>query len=332
MIEFQRPEYLWLLVLLPLMVWWSFHKKSSKKNRLENFASENILNKLIYLGSISHKRLLQLFPILSFFFAVVAIANPGKYEQSEPLEVKKVPVTIALDVSNSMKAEDVSPNRLERAKLMAAKMVEMLKGENFSLIEFAGSADVVVPFTNDRNTLTQQLVLADPEFAPSQGTDFAILMEVYHRQLITNDINGGVMVILSDGEHHGVDLGNTLEKVKRRNVKIFTFGVGTEKGGYIPVKGNTSSAYKTDEKGNLIRSKLESEVLMQIADKTDGKYFSYTQIDEALEEISEYVSSMEGSKVIDFENMEFEGYFRLFTCLAMVSMVFYISLMYKIEF
>lgn len=332
MIEFQRPEYLWLLILLPLMVWWSFFKKSSKKNRLEDFASEIILNKLIYLNSITHKRHLRLLPILGFIFVIIAIANPGKYEQSGNLEVKKVPITIALDISNSMKAEDVSPNRLERAKLMAAKLVETLKGDDLSLIEFAGSADIVVPFTIDKNTLTQQLALSEPEFAPSQGTDFSILLEVYHNQLITNDINGGVIVILSDGEHHGGDLENILKKINRRNARIFTLGVGTEKGGYIPIKGNTNSAYKTDEKGNLIRSKLESEVLTDIADKTNGKYFLYTQIDEALEEISEYVSALEGSKVIDFENMEFKGYFRLFTCLAMVSMALYISLMYKIEF
>lgn len=332
MIEFQRPEYLWLLILLPLIVWWSFFKKSSKKNRLENFASTIILNRLIYLGSITQKRHLRVFPILAFIFVIIAIANPGKYKQSGNLEVKKVPITIALDISNSMRAEDVSPSRLERAKLIAAKLVETLKGDHLSLIEFAGSADVVVPFTIDKNTLTQQLALSEPEFAPSQGTDFSILMDVYHNQLITNDINGGVMIILSDGEHHGSDFDNILKKINRRNIRIFTIGVGTEKGGYIPMKGNTNSAYKTDERGNLIRSELQREVLTEIADKTNGKYFLYTQMDEALKEISEYVSSLEGSKVIDFENMEFKGYFRLFTCMAIVSMALYISLMYKIEF
>ena len=332
MMAFQRPEYLYLFAALPFLVWYLYFYQKSSKSRLDTFATEKILDRLRLQQNPKFKDLKSFWIVMFFICSVMAMTNPGKYESATLVNIDKVPIAIALDVSNSMKTEDVSPNRIEIAKLLTAQLIEVLKTEQISIIEFAGAADIVLPFTYDHNAALQQLALLSPDYFPDQGTDFTQLLSVFYNQLQSNDIKGGILIIVSDGEHQGESYKDMLERIVKRNIKIFTIGVGTEQGGYIPTAGNNLSAYKLDDMGNLVRSRLVNTTLTDLAQKSNGKYFYYQDIEFAKNIISSDVSSYRGAQLFDMESIEFKGWFRIFIALALISLISLIVLYYKTEY
>jgi Ca-activated chloride channel family protein len=245
-------------------------------------------------------------------------------------EVKQtgIDVFILLDVSNSMMAEDIKPNRLEKAKYQISNLINKLRGDRIGLIIFAGQAYVQIPLTTDYSAANLFLSAVDVNSVPSQGTAIASAINLATASFDTLSTQK-VIIAITDGEDHEGDVQKAVENAESRDIKIYTIGLGSEGGVPIPVYNNRSQlvGFKKDREGNTVLTKLDEEALKRIAIDGDGKYFRGTNYEDHLDKIYTELSELEQTefgvkKVTDYED---RFYFFLIPALILLVMEFFIS-------
>lgn len=277
----QNSAYLWFLLIIPIMVaasWW-YNKQLSEKRK--SFFGSDLFERLRSgfwpLGS----RIRNISIYAGIALLIIAAAGPKIGTQVREVKRKGVDLLIALDLSASMKSEDVKPSRLEKAKYEISRLIDRLKGDRVGLVVFSGEAYLQSPMTLDYSALRMFLNVADTDQMPSSTTDFSAAMKTAAKAFKSIDDKdqkskaAKVVLIISDGENHGGDYEDALNQLKKENATIYTLGIGTRSGGTIPIydKSGSLEGYKRDENGKIITTKLESKTLREIADKGDGKYY-----------------------------------------------------------
>lgn len=269
--RFAQPGYfnlLWLCVGLIFFLAWA----GRKKRRLTAvFCDAHILPKLVSRLALKKQKTKAVFMVLATAFLILALTQPRWGFQWEDLRQEGVDIIVAIDVSTSMLAEDIKPNRLERAKRKVRDLIKMLEGDRIGLVAFAGTSFVQCPLTLDYAAAEMFLDVIDTDLIPVPGTALGHTIRTSVKAFGTEGKNSRALILITDGEDHG---GNSLEAARfaRENgVKIFTIGIGQELGAPIPQHGPTAG-FKKDERGEVVLSKLDEIGLQKIALETGGSY------------------------------------------------------------
>ncbi|MEW6057200.1 MAG: VWA domain-containing protein [Bdellovibrionota bacterium] len=308
--RFFNPQALWLCLLavvLPLL--WAYFEKKSRL-RLLKFASTALLERLVVGTSLRKKKLRLAFGVTSMLLAAAALARPQLGTREEVMQSQGLDMVFLLDVSNSMLAEDIVPNRLKKAKHMLKNFVDRLSGDRVGIVAFAGSAYPAVPLTTDYDFVKQMLEVLDETAVSNQGSNLEKALEVATELLLRGGMNdsteeeGGandsgnssrIIVVLSDGEATDSGESEWLSRAKKLNIRVYAIGIGSMKGAPIPMRdqGGFLRGYKRDATGAMVHSRLETKNLESMASKLGGKFFVASSNEGEIEEIVGELGSMD---------------------------------------
>ncbi len=297
----------------------------SKKTTNE-FTNSSLWNKLLTVDFFK-VFLKNTFFVVALFFIVVALARPKWGLKQVEAKSLSSDIVIAIDVSKSMLAQDLKPDRLTRAKIVFKDLSEKLKGQRIGLIAFAGQAYWQCPLTSDIKAFEMFLSLLDTDTVPFYGTNLSAPIDLACESLKKVPSNAKALVIITDGESFDGDLKNSLALAKESQTKIFCVGIGTEKGEPIPTyeKNGQFKEYLKDEKGKTVVTKLDSSTLEQIALATGGKYYNMNQnpsLNSLIDRLNK-LDKIEGTANI-FNNLEDRFYYPL--TVALIFLLLYLFL------
>ena len=291
-VYFESPDLLHLLWVLPLQgilmwVYWRW-----RRNTLRRLGSPVLEQRLLQGFSIRRFRVKNVLFSASLALVVLAIASPVKIMKIGSKSQLSSDVVIALDVSNSMLAKDVSPNRLEQAKNFIRNLVPALEGERFGLVFFAGEAYPQMPLSTDAEALLMFTRNAQPDFITDQGTDIGAAIEVAGRMLETEKETGQAIVLISDGENHEEKAVQAVRTIRDAGVLLYTVSVGTTKGAMIP---RQRGGNQRDFSGQVVRTSANEELLRSLAEEGGGEALNTEEETYAVETIKNAVSRLQKS-------------------------------------
>lgn len=247
--------------------------------------------------------------LLAAVLLIFALANPQVGSKVEEVEQVGIDVYILLDVSNSMKAEDIKPNRLDKAKYEISSLIQRLRGDRIGLIVFAGQAYVQFPLTSDYSAADLFLSAVDHTTVPQQGTAIAPAIELALKSFKHDEETQKAIVIITDGEDHEGNLKDVVQNAAEEGVTIYTIGMGSPSGSPIPVYNNVGARvdYKKDREGNVVLTKLDETTLQEIAEIGNGNYYRSSNNNDELEMIYNDLSKLEETeygttRVTDYED------------------------------
>jgi Ca-activated chloride channel homolog len=315
--RFGSPTYLWLLFTLPVLAGLFLLSRQKKQSALARFASLPLMKRLMPERLLQQQVLKWLCFLCFVFFAVLSLARPQFGVKMEMVERRGVDIMVALDISKSMLAEDITPNRLERAKFEIAKFIDLAKGDRVGIIVFAGESFVQCPLTLDYGAAKMFLAAVTTDWVQVPGTAIADAINQSADAFKTKSNKSKVLIILSDGEDHIGDVEAAAQKAAAQNIKIYTVGLGSESGVPIQIsKGKGNISYKKDDNGNLVMTRLNSLLLEKIAMSGNGKYFhAGTSLDMAA--IYQEISKMEKNELGSDRMNIFEEQYQLFLAIAL---------------
>ena len=308
MFRFAHPEYLNALYLLPILVivFWLLYKNKNKL--LEKFADKD-LHKVI-LSSYSNVKNYVRFGIIliALVCLILAAANPQVGTKLQEVKQTGIDVFILLDVSRSMTAEDIKPNRLEKAKYQISNLIQKLQGDRIGLIIFAGQAYIQFPLTTDYSAASLFLSAVDVNSVPQPGTAIGSAIRLATESFDSSS-TAKVIIVITDGEDHEGDVMDAVSEAVVKEIKIYTIGLGSTGGVPIPVYNSRGDmlGFKKDNEGNTVLTKLDEASLKQIAASGNGEYFRGNNYEDYLDKIYNDLSQLKKSefgvkKVTDYED------------------------------
>ena len=274
MYQLDEKIWFWILGIIPIIVLIFLVLQFWKHRAQRRFADKLLLNKLSPNKSLFKSILKLSILCLAVASLVLALVNPKIGTKLETIKREGVDIVFAIDVSKSMLAEDVTPNRLERSKQIASQIINTLGADRVGIVAYAGSAFPVLPITTDYSAAKMFLQQMNTDMLSSQGTAISeaiLLSDTYFDNAETNRL----LILISDGEDHEQNISDALAQAKDSKLKILTIGVGTEKGGQIPIRTRgVLQTYLRDLNNDIVITRLESQVLKDIANQTGGSYVS----------------------------------------------------------
>lgn len=319
MIQFAQSEYFLLILLIPVLFLAHGINRRIRKRRIEKLGERAILEKLMPRASFARGYIkLSIISIALFFFAV-GLARPQIGARIKEVEGAGVEIMIALDVSNSMLAQDYSPNRLERAKLAISRLTDKLGQDRVGLIVFAGQAFVQLPITTDYVSAKMFLNSINTNSVPVQGTSLSDAINLSIKSFSTESANSSrAIILITDGEDHEDNAVAAAKTAAELGAIIYTIGIGSQEGKPIPMP--TGELLK-DKEGNIVVTRLNEEVLVQIAQAGKGKYIRAGNSDFGLEAIVEQIRSMDKQ---NFSSVVFEDFNEQYMYFFAIALIFFI--------
>lgn len=330
MYQIEEPTYFYYLAIIPaivvvflLVLWW-------KKRIQKQFADHKLIQKLSPEKSTFKSFLKITVFCLALTFLIISLTNPKMGTKLETLKREGVDIVFALDVSKSMVAEDIAPNRLEKAKQIITKIVENLGSDRVGIIIYAGNSYPLLPITTDYAAAKMFLQNANTDMVSSQGTAINDAIERALTYYDDNEQTNRFLVIVSDGEDHEE---NTLELAKQaaeKGIKIYTVGIGTAKGGPIPLKENGRvMGYKKDSKGMVVVTQMNEQILRDIANAGNGKYINGNKTQETIASIKEVLEKAEKNEFETKQFSDYEDQFQWFIGIGLLLLIVDVTLLEK---
>jgi Ca-activated chloride channel family protein len=317
--------YLWLLILIPLMGIGGVLSYRYKMKLRKRYIDDPIFTNL-YMGDWkAGRRFKDGFMLLGIALLIIALAGPKIGTEVREIKRQGIDLMIALDLSASMNAQDISPSRLEKAKYETIRLVSQLSGDRVGLIVFTGEAFLQSPLTVDYSALRLFLNIADTGQMPSTTTNFdAAFVEAKRAfegtMAESNSDAAKVLLVISDGENFGMDYSQSLRDLVNIGVQVYSIGVGTTAGGTIPeLDGKTGrvTGYKRDREGAVVTTKLESETLQKIADAGNGRYF---EIQRGNENFDAFINRIGELQKGEFASQEYADYKNQYQTVALIGL------------
>ncbi|MDO5609039.1 MAG: VWA domain-containing protein [Capnocytophaga sp.] len=319
MIHIEQAIYLWAILGISLFFILFLLHQWRKKKQQKLFAKEPLLRRLSPDRS-SFKPWVK-FSLFSLMLAglLAALANPKVGTQIQTVKREGVDVVFAIDVSKSMLAEDVSPNRLDKAKRIVSETIGKLKGDRVGIVAYAASAYPQLPLTTDYSIARMFLQNMNTDMLSSQGTNIHEAIRMAVNYFDETQPTARILIIISDGEDHEMGATEIASEALEQGVHIFTIGVGTERGGPIPVRQAGNQSLKRDANGEVVITRMNPQLLEQIANSAGGQYISGDNTNEAVEKIGNILDGTEKNEFETQQMVDYKSQFQWFLGLAILA-------------
>ena len=319
MFQFQLEEKIWFwgLLFIPVVLLMFALLQLWKRRAQNRFANKVLLKRLSPNQSLFKSVLKVLVFCLAFVFIVFALVNPKVGTKLETVKREGVDIVFAVDVSKSMLAEDIAPNRLEKSKQLVTQIINNLASDRVGIIAYAAKAFPQLPITTDYGSAKMFLQNMNTDMLSSQGTAIDEAIELAKTYFDDEEQTNRVLIIISDGEDHGEMAAKVAEEANEEGIRIFTIGVGDLQGGPIPLKRNgVLQGYKKDNQGEMVITKLNEETLKEIAEEANGAYINGSSTSEVVESIREILNRMDKTEFEAKEFADFKDQFQWFLAFA----------------
>ena len=318
MLRFEDPIYLWMLLIIPILVLMRFIVWRKRKRNLRKFGDPSLLKEMMpdvskYRPTIKFCLLLSAITILIFMIARPQVGSKISHEKREGIEV-----LIALDISNSMLAQDVIPSRLEKSKLLIEDLVDHFTNDKVGLVVFAGDAFVQLPITNDYVSAKMFLQNINPSLITTQGTDLARAISLSQSCFTQREHIGRAIIVITDGEDHEGGALEAAREAYKKGINVFILGVGTSKGAPIP-DGN--GGYLKDNSGQTILSALNEQMCQQVAKAGNGVYIHVDNTSDAQEKLNKELSKLQSGISDTVVYSEYNEQFQIFGIILLLLLI-----------
>jgi len=329
MIQYEQTQYFYLLLLIPLMVLGYVLFRLWKKRVLKSLASAKMMDHIAPERSSFKGWLKQIVFWLGWAFICLGLVNPQIGTELETVKREGVDLVFAIDVSKSMLAEDIAPNRLEKTKRLAGELINQLVSDRVGIIAYASSAIPHLPITTDYAAARLFLSSLDTNMISSQGTAISAAMRLAETYFDDENQTNRVVCIISDGEDHGDDALTAASRAAQLGITFFTVVVGTEKGSVIPVTKGNSISYKKDDKGEVVITKSDFEQMESIAAQTDGLFLDGSNTEEVVTSIIDRLKQMDKQEFEAKQFAKFKDQFQWFLGVGLFLIVLDLFLFYR---
>ncbi len=321
MFRFAHIEYVYLLALIPVFILFFIWLMIWKRKALQRFGELSVISRLLPDMANSKLTLKFVLMMVAWGLLVFVLVGPQTGSRLQNVQRKGIDLIIALDVSNSMLAQDIKPSRIDRAKQAISRLIDKLEGDRIGVIVFAGKAYTQLPITTDYAAAKMFVSTINPGMIPTQGTAIGEAIDLSVTSF-GESIRNKALVIISDGEDHE---GNVLEQAElatSKGIMIYTIGMGLPEGGPIPVyNNNVQVGFKKDKEGNAIVSKLDEALLKKIASVGKGLYVRATNSATGLNKIFDDINAIQKSEIESKQFSDYENQFQYFLVIALILLI-----------
>ncbi|MEO1484451.1 MAG: VWA domain-containing protein [Bacteroidota bacterium] len=319
MIQFDEKMYFYLLAIIPVIVLVFFFLQIWKRRTQKAFASARLLKKMAPDKSRYKSGLKLIFFVLGLVFLIIGLVNPKIGTKLETVKREGVDIVFAVDVSKSMLAEDIAPNRLDKAKRLVSEIINQLASDRIGIIAYAGQAYPQLPITTDYGAAKMFLQSMNTNMLSSQGTAIDAAIDLASTYYNDEEQTNRVLFIISDGEDHSENATfGAVENAIQNGIRVYTIGVGKAKGAPIPIKRNgVIETLKKDRQGEVVITRLNEPILSQIANDGNGLYIDGSNTNEAVEIIKEQLEQMDKKEFEAKQFAEYKDQFQWFLAIAL---------------
>ena len=293
--SFKDPHFLYILFAVLFFVALYFYSNARRKKNIAQFGDVELLKALIPSSAVLRSRITFWLTTVALVLLVIAVARPRYGTKKETMLTKGVEVVVALDISNSMMAEDITPSRLDKAKRLISRMMTQASGNKFALIVYAGDAFVQMPITDDQVSANMFLNQITPSLIKRQGTNMGEAIDLACRSFSDNEKIGKAIVVITDGENHEGGAEEAARRASELGIKVYVMGIGTTKGGRIPA--GKSGEFLRDREGNIVVTKLNEAMAQSIAAAGNGTYIRVDNTNSAQEFIENELDTLTKDEV-----------------------------------
>lgn len=319
MYQLEETYYLYFLAIIPVVLLLFFGVQLWKRRAQKRFAQNEALEKLSPLKSNIKPLLKIIIFCLALAFLVGALVNPRMGSRMEEINREGVDIVFAIDVSRSMLAEDIAPNRLEKSKQIVHQLLNRLGGDRVGIIGYAGSAFPQLPITTDYNAARMFLSAMNTEMVSSQGTAIAEAIDLSKTYFTNGSETSRVVILISDGEDHQGNVEGYANEAANEGIKIISVAVGTSTGGPIPIKRNgVLLEYMRDRNGERVITRMEEDILRQISEITGGIFLYGDTTSQVVDEVLKFLDTLDKEAFETVQFAEFKNQYQWFLGVALL--------------
>lgn len=316
MFRFAHPEYLYLLLVLPLLVALHIVSGVIRNRRIKSYGSKELVELLMPESSLLRQNLKFWLLFCVYALACFVIARPQFGSKQETVTRTGIETIIAMDISNSMLADDVQPSRLEKSKRIVSNLVDQFKDDKVGLILFAGDAYVQLPITNDYISAKVFLNSITPSLIARQGTNIKDAVDLATRSFTPNDGVGKAIILITDGENHEDGAVEAVKAAANKGYMVYVLGVGSPSGSPIP--GDKKGEFRKDKNGNVVVTKLNEEMCRELAAAGNGAYFYVDNTNAAEKALKQELDKLAKSDVETTIYTDYDEQFQIVAWMALV--------------
>lgn len=319
MFKFEHTIYFYAFASIPLMLLLVIAYFVSRKKKLKTIGDSSLVNQLIPYASKRKRIIKVILFLLGFSSLILALCNLQTGSKLTEVKREGADIIVCLDVSNSMLAQDLSPNRLTRAKYALEKMIDLLEGDRLGLVIFAGEAYVQLPITTDYNAAKMFLESIGPGMVPVQGTNLADAIKKASESFSNDEGKNRAIILITDGENHESEAIEAAEEANKKGIMINTIGIGSQNGVPIPlIENGAVKGYRKDKEGQTVVTKLNADLLKTIASKANGVFVQASQADLGLNAVLDKIGELDKTKLESKMYSDYEDQFQWFLGLAFI--------------
>ena len=315
--RFANSEYLWALLVIPVLTLFFVWSRIKRRQLLRKFGNEDTISLLMPFASRFRPVLKFVILMLALASVIIGIARPQFGAKLKKVKREGIELIIALDVSNSMMAEDIKPNRLDRAKLAISRLVDRLKDDKIGLIVFAGDAYTQLPITTDYNSAKLFLNSINTQIVPKQGTAIGAAIGLAERSFTPDSKSNKAIIVITDGENHEDDAVAAATAAAEKGIVIHTIGMGLPQGSPIPVLRNGQTEYLKDGSGNVVVTKLDEATLEKVAAAGEGIYIRANNAQVGLNTLLDEINKLQKTEMDAMIYSEYNDQFQYFFALGL---------------
>lgn len=313
MFELDEKKYLYFLIIIPLLVLLFLWNLYWKRKRQREFGDVNLIQKLTPNQSLFKSIIKMAVVLLALTALIIGLVNPKIGTKLETVKREGIDIVFAIDVSKSMLAEDMAPNRLDKSKQIVSQIINQLGSDRIGIVAYAGSAFPILPITTDYGVAKMFLQSMNTDVVSSQGTSLDQAIQLSSDFFEEGNATNKLIVLISDGEDHSEGIELAIEKAIEVKAKIITIGVGTTKGGPIPIRRNgIVESFKRDQNDEVVITALNEETLKQIGKETKGGYIYGDNTKEVLEYVKNALDNIEKTEFETTQVADFQSQFQWF--------------------
>ena len=307
---------MYLLIVVPILAAFYFYSNYRRRKRLKEYGDMELLKQLMPEVSKYRPDVKFWLMLAAMVMVILMLAQPQFGSKMETVKRQGIETVVALDISNSMLAQDVAPSRLEKSKKLISRLVETFNNDKVALIVFAGEAFTQLPITSDYVSAKMFLETISPSLISTQGTDIRAAINLAMKSFTPNDGVGRAIVLITDGENHEGGAIEAAQEAAKKGIHVFVLGVGSPDGSPIPVEG--SNEFRRDKDGNVVVTRLNEEMCREIARAGNGMYVRVDNTNNAERALNAEVNKLAKADVETQVFTEFDEQFRVLAWLALI--------------